>query len=505
MRRVILVLLGLLELGVALVLLQLGRTLPTRAKLRSDFAKAQQVTKDASAEIRQVKAQVASLRQKQVKQLVQKLNSQLELLTVMLKDQSLHLKGHFETAKTIRDEMETLAKGAEGIEKTLDPSQFKALGNGLGVVAKLLEEDLPPASNKAAQQLSDASTALSNNAKFVSELVSSLPTDLKALEQVHDSLGKFESGLGKMTTTLKVDRLKTMRKGFQGMHASLDTGADQVARLARFTYPVVTFDGFRPEIEKRKFWPEGRTIAGGLRKAGEGVKAADEQLGDMIANLPELIKSVEESRQVMKATRETLARALKHKDKLEPILQKLPNQTLQLAEKVPMVAKDLAAVLRKTEELTKVGAQLREARKGLDDTAENLEPIRKAVKSSARLFRTTRVELDKAINQREQAEKLMAQTTDLSDGLSQVLPHGAESLMNQLKVQEMSLDQLANSMEEVGDIIPKQGETMAEIVETGRWLVWLVAACVLIHSLYTFAGVREQRTDNREQKTTVAS
>ena len=106
---------------------------------------------------------------------------------------------------------------------------------------------------------------------------------------------RFGDGLEKVQDLLKVERLGTMREGFQGLQSSLETGAGQVDHLSGYYYPVVTFQGWRPHVEDRKFWPEGDKIADGMRKAANGAKAADDQLAALESDLPKLRNSLDEA------------------------------------------------------------------------------------------------------------------------------------------------------------------------------------------------------------------
>src|SRR5262249_53154751 len=162
--------------------------------------------------------------------------------------------------------------------------------------------------------------------------------------EIHDSLARFGQGLEKMDAFLKLQRLKAMREGFQGLKGALSSGAEQVQRLADYTYPVLTFQGIRPEVNHRQFWPEGRRIAEGLQQAADGVDAAKKELDDLATDLPALRASLMESVQVVNKTREALALALKQQDKVEPLLKDVPEHAARLIEELPKLGGDLARI-----------------------------------------------------------------------------------------------------------------------------------------------------------------
>src|SRR5205823_11431608 len=142
--------------------------------------------------------------------------------------------------------------------------------------------------------------------------------------EIDDSMARVGEGLEKMNGLRKVQRLDAMRDGFRGLEASLNSGADQVNRLADYTYPVLTFNGVRPELHHRQFWPEGQRIALGMQQAATGVRAAGKELEDLASDLPALRTSLKESVSVVGKTREALALALKQQDKVEPLLKDVP-------------------------------------------------------------------------------------------------------------------------------------------------------------------------------------
>src|SRR5207244_2259625 len=95
---------------------------------------------------------------------------------------------------------------------------------------------------------------------------------------IHDSLGRFDEGLEKMLKLIELKRLDAIKDGFAGMETALDTTAGEVERLSGYTYPHVKMGGkLKIEMEQKPFWPNGEKVSGGLRKATEGVRAAQKE------------------------------------------------------------------------------------------------------------------------------------------------------------------------------------------------------------------------------------
>src|SRR5205823_9298569 len=109
------------------------------------------------------------------------------------------------------------------------------------------------------------------------------------------------------------------------------------------------------------------------------------------ANLPHVQRSLDESRKMVSRIRDMLGKAVNNQAQLEKVLESLPRNTAQLAEDLPLLAKDLNRILRETERLKDISAGLKqaetllasaekswpEARQGLLDSAAQLRAMQK--------------------------------------------------------------------------------------------------------------------------------
>jgi hypothetical protein len=296
--------------------------------------------------------------------------------------------------------------------------------------------------------------------------------------------------LDQLKDALRLERLGTMREGFQGMQSSLDLGAEQVERLSRYTYPVVTFHGVVPDISQRQFWPEGEAIAKGLRKAAEGVKAADKEMEGLGRDVPRLRSSLEDSRKIVEQTRAALGLALRQQDKLEPLLKEMPARAAHLAEQLPAVGTDLAQVLRGTGRLKEVATALRNAQSGLDAVGSRWPKLRLTLTRSAALLRVTRGQLETVLQNRHQYENAQTEAAALGESFALMVPLITDQFTTQLEHQDQALDELEQGLVEVGDMLPVYGQTTARLLLAGRLLAWLVAAVVALHGAYLVVSVR---------------
>jgi chromosome segregation ATPase len=261
-----------------------------------------------------------------------------------------------------------------------------------------------------------------------------------------------------------------------------------VDRLAGYHYPVVTLRGLKPEVEQRRFWPEGEKIADGMRKAAAGAKSADDEMGALEADLPKLRLSLEESRKMADRTREALALALKQQDKVEVLLKDVPEHTARLAEELPKLTGDLSRILRETERLKDVAAMLRQAQKGVEGAVAKWPELKGNLSRASTLLRATQGQLHQALERREEYEAALKQSVVLAESFATLLPVYLESLDHQLRQQEQGLDELGHGLDEVSAAIPEYAKVTNGLVETARLLAWLVAGIVSLHGGYLLAG-----------------
>jgi hypothetical protein len=484
MRRLVFLILGCLELCVAALLLLFAQLL-SEADVAEAFAKAERVTRQAGDQVRLVRQEVRDLRRPEWQELAERLQAQTRIVTSALQTQQVD----FETVRTLHDALGDVAGGLERFADTLQAEHIGKLGDGLGETAEFLEK-VVPATTRAADDLEKATETLRADAGQLAGLLSEAPLDLKAAHDIHDSLAHFGEGLDKMKTILRLEQLDAVRDGFDGMQTSLATGADQVERLSRFTYPVITFHGLVPEVDQRQFWPEGETIAKGLRKAAGGVKAADKEMANLARDVPHLRASLEDSRKIVDKTREALALALRQHDKLEPLLKEMPTRAARLAEQLPALGTDVAQVLRGTGRLKEVGTALRQAQASLDAVGAHWPELRMALTRSATLLRATRGQLQTVLRNRHQYESAQHEAASLGESFALMVPLFTDQFTGRLQHQDAALDDLEQGLVEVGDVLPVYGQTMSRLLLVGRLLAWLMAGIVALHGAYLLMTVR---------------
>jgi uncharacterized phage infection (PIP) family protein YhgE len=404
-----------------------------------------------------------------------------------------HLRGQqvdYNTVRTVSDALGDVANGLDGLSQTLDPEGVARVGAGLKATADYLDQRVAPAGTEMAGQLDKATAGLQADARRLSTLLRGAPVDLKAAREIYDGLARFDEGLERMDSLLKLQRGEAMKEGFKGLEESLTTGADQVARLSGYTYPVLRFEGLKPVMDQKQFWPEGDKIAEGMRKAAKGATAAGEELDQLTKDLPKLRQSLEESRKVASRTREALAGALKQQDQLEALMKNVPEHAARLAEELPRLGASLGKVLRDTANLRDVAKLLRETQKGIDEAVGRWPELRKNLGRSAVLLRATQGQLKYVLEHRTEYEASLQQTLTMSRTISAALPLLTEQLEQDLSEQEQSLTSLGEGIDEVTSVLPGAGRTASRLMQTTRLLLCLLALVFALHGSYVVLSER---------------
>jgi chromosome segregation ATPase len=490
MRSVPFIALGGLELVIAGLLIHLGSSIPSRNEVAQGFDGMEGTTRSAARQVDTMRRQIHDVRRPEMRQVADRLQKQTDTVTTAMKRQHVD----FETVATLRDSLRDSAKGLDSLAESLDAQKLTRLGTGLGETAKFLDETVAPASAKAADELDAVTESMARDGKNVAELLRGSAPDLKAAREIHDSLGRFDEGLEKMLKLLELKRLDAIKEGFSGLESSLSTTAGEVERLSGYKYPKLRVAGLKVEMEEKPFWPNGDKIADGLRKATEGVRAAREELDGVSSDVPQLRKSLEESRKVVAQTRTALGDALKQQDKLEPLLRDIPARTAKLAEELPRLGQELAKLLRQTKHLREVAAALRQTQQGIDLAVSRWPEVRTGLRRSADLLRVSSTQLDHALANRDDYEAALKETTELAETFGRAAPLFTEEIHTQLAEQERGLRDLATSLDQVGNTLPAYRKSTIDLVVTGQLLAWLVAAAVGLHGFFlVFDNARTKR------------
>ena len=208
----------------------------------------------------------------------------------------------------------------------------------------------------------------------------------------------------------------------------------------------------------------------------------------VLASLAQLVDwSVQRAREGAERDRAIIAA----QDKLEQLLRDIPERTAKLADDLPRLAREIAKLLRETKQLREVATGLRLAQKGFDATVAQWPDLRKGMKQTSSLLKTSAKQLDVVIQNRTEYETSLNQSTELADTFSKMVPLLAEQVSSQLGEQEQSLGDLEKSLDDVGDTFPEVKQSAVDMLAAGRVLAWLFAGIVGLHG--TFLVVENRR------------
>ncbi len=485
MRRPVTLALGVLELAAAGILLAAGLLLPSAGEVRQGFDRLERVTAATSQQVASVREQVRTVRDPRLQQFLTQLEPHLPRIKKRLQGDV-----NLETVRQANRSLGSMATALEEWAGALDPALVGQLSDGAVRLADFLDKSVAAAAGDAAARLEKTTEALRKDADALTLLLRDAPPDLKAAREIHDSLGRFSEGLDRVSVIMDPERLKAMREGFKGMEGSLETGAGQVAKLASYTYPVVKLNGFRPPtVDEKSFWPEGDKIADGMRMGAKALKAAGKELDVQVANLPQLQKSLDESRKAVARTRDMLGKAVKDQDKLEVVLRTVPANTARLAKELPLLSADLARVLRDAEKLKDVAANLRQTQQQMASAVERLPRARKGLLDSAARLRDLQKKLDGALDDPDGYKETLERTIELTDSAANVIPL-LSARLERLETQQQGLAELGAGVEEVHASVPQLADTTVSLLTLMRWLLWVAAALAAVHGLSQLAARR---------------
>lgn len=488
MRRVVFAVLAVIEFVVAGALVSLAWQLPSTRSVEDGFHRAEGISGRAGTQVRLFRNQVHELRRPELIDLSRRLQSEARTLTTQLNSQHVD----YDSVKAMRDALSDLAEGMGTLSTTLDEGQLAQVSKGLGDTASFLDNKVVPAAEHAGKQLDGLSRALKGDADRLTRLVRESPTDLKAARELHKALGNLGEGIGEMESALAADRIGVMREGFGSLADALAAGADEAdARRGMGAEGEITFEGLARSLEKPGMQEED--IAPRLRRAADAARAARRDLGRMADNLPRLRSALTDSRRVVDRTRDVLGNVLNQDGKDSALLKDLPAHLSGLAEELPVLSANLSRVLTDTKSLRDLATALRRAEKGFDVAVARWPDLKRLLGRSADLLRSARRQLDFTLEHRQDYEAALRQTVALADTFASMLPLMTEHLDQQLREQELALDELGQSIDDFNEVLPETASQTVRMLQTIRLLLVLVSAGVSLHGVYLILGIVARR------------
>lgn len=483
MGRIIFSVLGVLELLVAGTMVSLAIQLPRTQDVRASFRRAEGISGRAGSQVRLFRNQVRDLRRPELNELSRKLQTEARTLTRQINSQQVD----YQSVRAMRDALGDLADGMGTLSSTLDETQLAQVGRGLGKTARFLDDQVVPTAERTGKQLDGLSRALKGDADRLTKLVKDSPADLKAFRDLHGALGNLSSGIREMEGALASERVAAMRDGFGSLADALADGAEEAdARRDK----GLTFEVLARSVEGGTAGDD--ELGTRMRRAASAAQAARRELARMADDLPRLRSALGDSRKIVDRTRTALGDALSQEGDAEPLLKDLPDHLAGLADELPRLSANLSRVLNDTQSLRDLAAALRRAERGFDVAVARWPEFKRLLARSADLLRSARSQLDYTLEHRQEYESALTQTVSLADAFASMLPLMTEHLDQQLKEQELALDELGESIDDVTDVLPECARQTITILRTVRGLLYLLATAVSLHGLYLLGSVHRR-------------
>lgn len=473
---------AILQFGAGIACFIVATRLPRPESAHQTFDLLQHTVESTARQVQHWEQHLARIRSADLPQRTAQMKQRSSELAQRLRERSWD----YQSASQMRDTLGQIARGLAQWSETFDAEQIRNFASGLGETAKFLDEQVIQSAEQTAEQIHALAGALSKDAELFSTLTRDLPSNWHAAEEVDQALGRLDEGLTRMGSLLDPRRVKAMRVGLAGLETSLSATAEEVGKFAGYKYPVVRFVGWRPEVEERLFWPNGERIAGGLRQATEGVRAAQSELESLSRDLPVIKDSLEQSRKTLSSTRSALRLALERRDKLDPLLRDTPERARKLSEALPKISASFAESLRQATRLRELTRSMHQAAEILTRQADSWSQTRQSVRQIARVLETAAEHLQQITSNREQFDSATDQLNDFMTTLADLLPILTEAIDSSLGVDADDIRTLRQHLDQTARYLPDLRHRTADSLTGIRWLALLGGVLLCLGGMRQF-------------------
>ena len=168
-RRVVFLILGVLECLAATVLVVFAWGMPGAAEVHNGVVRVEDVTGQTSAQVARLREELRTLREQRPKlhALAENLRTQMNLATDNLKDQRIDFGG----VQTMAEAPGNMAQGLDGLSDMLDADSVHRIADGFKGGADFLDDQVAPAAARAADQIDESAAALSSDVRELSRLL----------------------------------------------------------------------------------------------------------------------------------------------------------------------------------------------------------------------------------------------------------------------------------------------------------------------------------------------
>ncbi len=424
--------------------------LPSNSELNDVAVTANKAGDSALEQIKLLQDGIEDFQQTDIQTSIDNAGLQAKTVADLLKGQTIDI----ETVQMLHDAFGDLAVGLETTGEFIDPENAMVLATSLENTATFLETSVATNALEIAGQVEKGAQSFSSNAKRLNQFLETKPFDLKAIEQLRDTLNSYSKAIN------SINQYQLSTNDFNAIAKSLEQVSSQVQYYG--TIAILPSDT--------------KTAS---RNAAKSLRVIAEKTKELGRQLPQIRAAVSDSKKTVDAAKMMLDNALKQRDTIEPILRELPEQFVFLSEEFPKLALNFTALMRETSKINQAAAVLRETAMRTRKAGEELPKIRSAISRGARLLANSQQQLNHVINNREKYDAALGQTVVTLEGLSVAIPATKSQIDERLKEQKLILERFAVTATQTNNMIASLQASLSNRINLIRMLLYTAIVITL--------------------------
>ena len=167
--------------------------LPSGSELDRIATTAESASGSAVDQLALLRAGIDDLQRPEIQASIDHASQQANAIAEVLKGQSIDI----ETVQVLHDALGDLADGLEKTGDFVDAENALAMATALESTADFLEISVAANADQVANQIETVASAFSRNAELMKQFLEKEPFDLRAVEQLRDTLDSYSEALKK--------------------------------------------------------------------------------------------------------------------------------------------------------------------------------------------------------------------------------------------------------------------------------------------------------------------
>ena len=424
--------------------------LPSKAELDQVANTAGKASENAIEQIELLGSTIDDFQQPNIQTSIDNASLQAKAVADVLKGQSIDL----ETVQVLHDAFGDLADGLEKTGDFIDPENAIALATSLEITATFLETSVATNALEIAGQVEKVAIAFSNNAARLNQFLETKPFDLKAIEQLRNTLNSYSKAIN------SINQYQLSTADFNAIAKSLEEVSLQVDYYGTF----------------RILPGDTKTASRNAAKSLRVIAAKTKLLGKQ---LPQIRAAVTDSKKTVDAAKLMLDNALKQRDTIEPILSDLPEQFVFLSEEFPKLALNFTSLMRETSKINQAADILRETAMRTRKASEELPKIQASISRGTKLLANSQQQLQHVIENRDKYDVALKQTVVTLEGLSVAIPATKTQIDQRLQEQKRILDGFEVTVRQTDNMISAYHSSLQYTFKLLRLLLFAAVAITI--------------------------